>query len=71
MSYRGYGYSEGVPTEQGLMLDSEAIVRYATEKLRDDIDVNNIYLFGRSLGGAAAIYVTDKVKPNVYYYLIR
>jgi alpha-beta hydrolase superfamily lysophospholipase len=67
MSYRGYGYSEGTPTEKGLMLDSEAIVRYTFEKIREDINVNDVYIFGRSLGGAVGIYVTDKMKPKVIY----
>jgi fermentation-respiration switch protein FrsA (DUF1100 family) len=68
MGYRGYGYSEGEPTEKGLMLDAEAIVDYVFNKeteLSEFIDKNNIYIFGRSLGGAVAVYITEKLKPNI------
>lgn len=50
--YRGYGKSEGSPTEDGVYLDGQAVVRY----LRDEqsIPEQNMIFFGRSLGGAVA-----------------
>ena len=53
ISYRGYGKSEGVPSEQGIMLDAKAAIEHIN-KLK--IDKNKIFLYGRSLGGAVAIY---------------
>lgn len=62
--YRGYGPSEGEPSEKGIKLDSEAIVQYVFNNLKDTIDTNNIYLMGRSLGGAVAVYVQNKLNLN-------
>lgn len=54
LSYRGYGQSEGSPSEKGLRLDAKAALQYLND--RDDvIDNNRIYIFGRSIGGACAI----------------
>ena len=52
VDYRGYGNSEGIPSEEGLRLDGEALLEHALG--RNDIDKDRIYLFGRSLGGAVA-----------------
>ena len=52
IDYRGYGNSEGVPSEEGLRLDAEATLEYALN--REDINNDRIFLFGRSLGGAVA-----------------
>ena len=60
IGYRGYGKSEGIPSELGLKIDGEAISKFAfeyNEISNNYIDKNNIYLFGRSLGGAVAIYI--------------
>ncbi len=53
--YRGYGKSEGKPTEKGIYLDSLA----AYEFLRKDkkVPVERLFLFGRSLGGVCAVHV--------------
>ncbi len=53
--YRGYGKSEGRPTEKGIYLDSLA----AYEFLRKDKNVpaERLFLFGRSLGGVCAVHV--------------
>eukprot|EP01083_Nonionella_stella_P081876 225781_1 len=53
VDYRGYGNSEGVPTEKGLSYDAESILAHLLE--RNDINLNKVFLFGRSLGGAVAI----------------
>ena len=52
LAYRGYGHSEGKPSEKGLQLDAEATLEYALN--REDIDNDRIFVFGRSLGGAVA-----------------
>lgn len=51
--YRGYGRSEGSPSEEGLYLDAEAAHRYLTEE--QGIAPRHIILFGRSLGAAVAL----------------
>jgi hypothetical protein len=50
--YRGYGQSEGAPSEAGLVRDAEAAWRYLTQTR--GIDAGRIVLMGRSLGGAVA-----------------
>ena len=52
LAYRGFGDSEGTPSENGLKLDAEATLEYLLS--RDDIDKDRIFIFGRSLGGAVA-----------------
>eukprot|EP01048_Picozoa_sp_COSAG05_P004681 COSAG05_NODE_261_length_12717_cov_4.824061_2_plen_380_part_00 len=53
VEYRGYGTSEGSPTEAGLLADAQAALEMLLK--RTDIDTDNLYVFGRSLGGAVAI----------------
>jgi hypothetical protein len=57
--YRGYGESEGVPTEQGLYRDADAAYLY----LRDTLDVpaERIVVFGHSLGSAVAVELVSRV----------
>ncbi len=53
--YRGYGRSEGAPDVRGIHLDAEAAletVLFALPRTRND----GIIVFGKSLGGAVAIY---------------
>ena len=52
VDYRGYGRSEGTPDEEGLYLDGLAIYDAVAAR---SARVENIVLFGRSLGGAVAI----------------
>lgn len=57
--YRGYGESEGAPTEQGLYRDAEAAYLY----LRDTLGVppERIVVFGHSLGSAVAVELVGRV----------
>lgn len=57
--YRGYGNSEGTPSEKGLKLDGLACGHFMFEDVEASkyIDRNQVFLFGRSLGGAVAAYV--------------
>ena len=50
--YRGYGQSEGRPTEQGTYLDADAAYKWLTEQKK--VKPDNIIIFGRSLGGCIA-----------------
>ena len=60
--YRGYGQSEGKPTERGLYRDANAAWRYLTEE--KGFDAANIILFGRSLGGAVAAKLAAEVQAR-------
>jgi len=51
--YRGYGDSDGTPSEQGLYEDAAAAYRYLTEER--DVEPRRIVCFGRSLGAAVAL----------------
>ncbi len=51
--YRGYGRSDGAPSEAGLFLDVQAAHDYLTQER--GIDPAKLLLFGHSLGGAVAI----------------
>ena len=66
VGYRGYGPSEGTPSEPGIMLDSEAIVDYIFTDLKDVINTKNIYMMGRSLGGAVGLYILTKTTNKAY-----
>ena len=54
MTARGYGNSDGEPTEEGLKLDASAAMAHIEQ--RQDIHQGRVILFGRSLGGAVALY---------------
>ncbi len=56
--YRGYGWSEGVPSRVGIYEDSVAAIDYIMSK--PDIDHENVFVFGQSLGGANAIVAIAK-----------
>ena len=58
LAYRGYGNSEGTPSEEGLALDAEATLEHALSD--PDIDNDRIFVFGRSLGGAVAAQLGAK-----------
>ena len=53
LDYRGYGLSEGTPTESGVYADARAALRYLTEDR--GFPEERIIVFGRSLGGAVAV----------------
>lgn len=53
--YRGYGKSSGRPFEKGVYMDGRAAYEWLVEE--EQIEPENIILFGRSLGGAVAIDV--------------
>jgi pimeloyl-ACP methyl ester carboxylesterase len=60
IDYRGYGRSEGSPSEEGLYLDARAAWDYLTSER--GIPSNRIIIFGKSLGGAVAIDLATKVE---------
>ncbi|XP_037051518.1 protein ABHD13 [Bradysia coprophila] len=66
VDYRGYGLSTGTPLERGLYNDARASIDYLFT--RHDLDLSQIVLFGRSLGGAVAIDVA--ADPEYYQKLM-
>lgn len=59
--YRGYGRSQGNPTEAGLCLDGLAAFDYVGSL--DGIDLRRLVLYGRSIGGAVSVDIATHRKP--------
>lgn len=57
--YRGFGASDGTPTEQGLYADATAAYDYLIRV--EQVPASRIVLAGRSLGGAVAIDLATRV----------
>lgn len=60
--YRGYGQSEGRPSEHGQYLDAEAAWLYLFHSRH--IPSEEMVLFGRSLGGPIAAWLAQKHNPG-------
>jgi fermentation-respiration switch protein FrsA (DUF1100 family) len=60
--YRGYGESEGSPSEAGLYADARAALAYL--RGRDDVDAGRLVYFGRSLGSAVAVDLAVDEPPH-------
>ncbi|XP_008791885.2 alpha/beta hydrolase domain-containing protein WAV2-like isoform X1 [Phoenix dactylifera] len=67
LSYRGYGASDGYPSQHGITNDAQAALDHLAQ--RKDIDTSRIVVFGRSLGGAVGSVLTknnpDKVSAII------
>ncbi len=59
--YRGFGRSGGKPTEVGTYRDAEAAWRYLVEHRQARPE--QIVIFGRSLGGAVAVWLAARHRP--------
>jgi uncharacterized protein len=59
--YRGYGDSEGTPTEEGTYLDAQAAWRHLTEAM--GVPPERIVVHGRSLGGPVAAWLANHESP--------
>jgi fermentation-respiration switch protein FrsA (DUF1100 family) len=60
--YRGYGKSEGRISEKGTYLDAEAAWRYLVDERQ--VDPSEIFIFGRSLGGAVGSWLAQEHTPR-------
>ncbi len=58
LSYRGYGGSEGKPSETGLYQDARAALVYVKKELK--IPPQNIILYGESLGTGVAVQMATE-----------
>eukprot|EP00188_Purpureofilum_apyrenoidigerum_P000854 Plantae.Rhodophyta-Purpureofilum_apyrenoidigerum.ctg1429.p1 GENE.Plantae.Rhodophyta-Purpureofilum_apyrenoidigerum.ctg1429~~Plantae.Rhodophyta-Purpureofilum_apyrenoidigerum.ctg1429.p1 ORF type:complete len:392 (+),score=55.24 Plantae.Rhodophyta-Purpureofilum_apyrenoidigerum.ctg1429:163-1338(+) len=63
LSYRGYGSSKGRPSERGVCMDALSSFRYL--KSRKDVDFSNVWVYGESLGGAVAVWFTERFQKNL------
>jgi uncharacterized protein len=57
--YRGYGESEGAPSEEGLYMDARAAYGFLRDR---DVAPKNIYLYGFSLGTGVAVQLATEVE---------
>ncbi|MBI2616422.1 MAG: alpha/beta hydrolase [Gemmatimonadetes bacterium] len=55
LDYRGYGESEGSPSEQGLYADADAAWAYLSA--RPEVDASRIAVYGRSVGAVPALHL--------------
>ncbi len=62
IDYRGYGNSEGAPSENGTYADASAAWTYLTDTL--GLAPDDIVIYGRSLGGAVALELAARVTPR-------
>ena len=60
ISYRGYGLSEGRPSEVGIKMDAESALDFLLQ--HPDVSGTKIVLFGQSIGGAVAIHLAANRK---------
>jgi len=58
--YRGFGESEGSPTERGLYRDAEAAYHYLTDSV--GVPAERIVIYGHSLGSGVATHLASRVK---------
>jgi fermentation-respiration switch protein FrsA (DUF1100 family) len=63
VGYRGYGHSEGTPSEYGLEIDSKSIIKWTLENPK--LNKNQVYVYGSVLGGAVATYGVQDYQNNV------
>jgi uncharacterized protein len=61
--YRGYGQSDGSPSESGTYIDAQAAWDYLVEER--GIPPGSIALFGESLGGAVAAWLAAREHPGL------
>lgn len=60
LDYRGYGLSEGTPSEEGVYQDARAGLAYLTDV--QGFPEDHIIVFGQSLGGAVAVNLAQDRK---------
>lgn len=65
IDYRGYGKSEGKPSEAGLYIDARTAWHFLTGE--KGIEKEKIMIFGRSLGGVVAANLAAEVQPGYLF----
>jgi len=62
VEYRGYGTSDGTPSEKHIVADALAIMKDVLR--RAEVDASRLVLHGRSIGGGMAAQVALQVTPR-------
>eukprot|EP00928_Gymnodinium_smaydae_P075637 TRINITY_DN58647_c0_g1_i1.p1 TRINITY_DN58647_c0_g1~~TRINITY_DN58647_c0_g1_i1.p1 ORF type:complete len:341 (+),score=58.89 TRINITY_DN58647_c0_g1_i1:127-1149(+) len=63
--YRGYGHSEGTPSEEGLIEDALTNWRWLSKAVEAGrLNGNKLYVFGRSLGGAVTVALAKTLQDD-------
>ena len=57
LSYRGYGKSDGEPSENGLKTDAQEALNFL--KSHPELNQTKIIVYGQSIGGAVSIHLTS------------
>ncbi|WVF71946.1 hypothetical protein IAT40_006756 [Kwoniella sp. CBS 6097] len=63
LSYRGYGLSEGKPSEHGMKVDIETAMEYI--QAHPILGETKLVLYGQSLGGAACLYAGSRYPDQI------
>lgn len=59
VDYRGYGNSDGIPSQHGLVTDATTAIQWV--HAREDL-LNRVYLYGQSLGGGVCFETASQEK---------
>jgi len=59
--YRGYGRSQGSPSEDGLYRDAQSAYKYLIEKR--NLKEESIVVYGKSIGANVAVELCSKIRP--------
>lgn len=68
LSYRGYGKSDGDPSETGLRLDAQTALNHILA--HETLSRTKIILFGQSIGGAVAIDLASRNPQSVHALIL-
>ncbi|KAJ3114823.1 hypothetical protein HK100_001541 [Physocladia obscura] len=60
LSYRGYGLSDGTPSEKGLKIDAQTALDWILN--HPELGSTKIIVYGQSIGGAVAIDLAARYK---------
>ncbi|MHC4069293.1 MAG: alpha/beta hydrolase [Planctomycetota bacterium] len=60
--YRGYGNSEGTPSEEGTYMDAMGAYKWLTAEKK--VPPDDIIIFGRSLGASVAAHLASRVEAR-------
>ncbi|CAG8457556.1 16471_t:CDS:10 [Funneliformis caledonium] len=63
LSYRGYGFSEGSPSEKGLKIDAQTALDFIMK--HEVFKHTKVVVYGQSLGGAVSIDLVSKNEDKV------
>jgi len=68
LSYRGYGLSEGTPSQRGIQMDAQTMLDYVLA--HPILQSTQVILYGRSLGGAVAIDLASRNTDSIHALIL-